>query len=97
MVILAGLSMATFRPARQRYDSSGKRNAWNGAYFRVAGRKVAMRKHDKSHHLAGFRVAPFRIFAPITRLYDMAQISNHRVARCVSRSHREHDSVGAML
>jgi len=35
-----------------------------------------MRKHE-SHHLAGFHVAPFRVFAPKTRLYNMAQISYH--------------------
>jgi len=35
-------------------------------------------KTRKSHHLAGFRVAPFRVFAPKTRLYDMAQISQHK-------------------
>jgi len=31
----------------------------------------------KNHHLAGFRVTIFRVFAPKTRLYDMAQISHH--------------------
>jgi len=31
----------------------------------------------KSHLLAGFRLAPFRLFAPKTRLYDMAKIRHH--------------------
>jgi len=36
-------------------NSSRKRNTWNVAYFRVAGRKVAMRKHEK--------VTIWRVFA----------------------------------
>jgi len=36
-------------------------------------------KTRQNHHLAGFRVATFRVFAPKTRLYDMAQINHHTV------------------
>jgi len=36
-------------------------------------------KNPPNHHLAGFRVATFCVFAPKTRLYDMAQISNHNL------------------
>jgi len=41
------------------------------------GPKGRHAKTRNSHHLAGFRVAPFRVFAPKTRVYDMAQISHH--------------------
>jgi len=41
------------------------------------GAKGRHAKTSQSHHLAGFRVATFRVFAPKTRLYDMAQISHH--------------------
>jgi len=34
-------------------------------------------KTRQNHHLAGSRVATFRVFSPKTRLYDMAQISHH--------------------
>jgi len=72
IVILADFRLAT--------NSRWKCNAWKVAHFCVAGQKVAMRKHE-SHHLAGFLVAPFRVFAPKTRLYDMAQISHHNLKR----------------
>ena len=39
---------------------SRKRNAWNVAYFRVAGRTVAMRKHEK---VTIWRVFAWRLFA----------------------------------
>jgi len=38
-VILAGYRMATFPSSGK---DNRKRNTWNVAYFRVAGRKVAM-------------------------------------------------------
>ena len=38
------------------------------------GRHAKTRHH---HHLAGFRLATFRVFAPKTRLYDIAQNSYH--------------------
>ena len=34
-------------------------------------------ENKKNYHLAGFRVAPHRVFAPKIRLNDMAQISHH--------------------
>ena len=40
--------------------SRRKRNAWNVAYFRVAGRMVAMRKHEK---VTIWRVFAWRLFA----------------------------------
>jgi len=43
------------------------------SYLCLARRKVAMRKPAKIKN----RVATFRVFAPKTRLYDMAQISHH--------------------
>jgi len=43
--------------------------AWRGE-----GRHAKTRQN---HHLAGFRMATFRVFAPKTRLYDMAHISHH--------------------
>ena len=46
-------------PCRINVFSGRKRENPPKCDFRVAGRKVAMRKHE-SHHLAGFRVAPFR-------------------------------------
>jgi len=41
------------------------------------GAKGRHAKTRNSHHLSVFRVAPFRNFAPKTRLYDKAQISHH--------------------
>jgi len=35
-------------------------------------------ENPPKHNLAGFRMATFRVFAPKTRLYDMAQISHHK-------------------
>ena len=47
-------------PGKDTTNSSQKRNAWTVAYFRVAGRKVAMRKHEKGTIL---RVFAWRLFA----------------------------------
>jgi len=47
-------------PGKDTTNSSRKRNAWNAAYFRVAGRKVAMRKHEK---VTIWRVFAYRLFA----------------------------------
>ena len=70
--------MATFRPARQRYDKQeAKRRRMKSVLLSCGGAKGRHAKTRKSHHLAGFRVAPFRLFAPKTRLHDMAQISHH--------------------
>jgi len=35
-------------------------------------------ENKKNYHLAGFRVAPYRVFAPKLRLNDMTQISHHK-------------------
>ena len=48
---------------------------------RTLGRHAKTRQN---HHLAGFRVATFRVFAPKTRLYDMAQISHHKIILLIS-------------
>jgi len=52
-------------PGKDTTNSSRKRNAWNVAYDRVAGRKTR-----KSHHLTGFRVVTFRVFAPVWRIFS---------------------------
>ena len=41
------------------------------------GAKGRHAKTRQNHHLAVFRMATFRVFAPKTRLYDMAQISHY--------------------
>ena len=68
MVILAGFHLATFRPARQRYDKQeAKGDAWKVSYFCVAGRKIAMRKHEK---VTIWRVFAWRLFAFSPRKHD---------------------------
>jgi len=42
-------------PGKDTTDGSGKHNAWNVAYFRVVGQKVAIHKHEK--------VTIWRVFA----------------------------------
>jgi len=67
-VILAGCRVATFRPARQRYDKlEAKRRRMKSVVLSCGGAKGRHSKTRKIHHLAGFRVAPFRLFAPKTR------------------------------
>jgi len=56
-------------PGKETTNSSRKRNAWNVAYFRVSGRKVAMRKHEKVTNWRVFAWRPFRIFAPVCRIF----------------------------
>jgi len=61
MVILAGFRVATFRPAWQRYDKQeAKRRRMKSVVLFCGGAKGCHAKTRKSHHLAGFRVAPFR-------------------------------------
>ena len=61
IVILVGFRVATFRPARQRYDKQeAKRRRMNSVVLSYDGAKGRHAKTRKSHHLAGFRVAPFR-------------------------------------
>jgi len=61
MVILAGFRVATFRPARQRYDKQeAKMRRMKSVVLSCGGAKGRHAKTRKSHHLAGFRVAPFR-------------------------------------
>jgi len=61
MVILAGFRVATFRPARQRYDKQeAKRRRMKSVVLSCGGAKDRHAKTRKSHHLAGFRMAPFR-------------------------------------
>jgi len=54
-------------PGENRTNGSRKRNAWNVAYFRVAGRKVAMRKHEK---VIIWRFFAWRFFAFSPRKHD---------------------------
>jgi len=73
MVTFSCFRMATFRPATRKYAT------FHALRFRlpflVSLPGVAKGRHAKirqNHILAGFRVATFRVFAPKTRLYDMA-------------------------
>jgi len=47
-------------PGKDTTHSRRKRNAWNVAYFRVAGWKVAMRKHEE---VTIWRAFAWRLFA----------------------------------
>jgi len=51
-------------PGKDTTNSSRKRNAWNVAYFRVAGRKVVMWKHEKVTIWRVFAWRPFA-FSPL--------------------------------
>ena len=46
-------------------------------FYLPGGAKGRHAKTRQNHHLAGFRVATFRVFAPTTRWNDMAKISHH--------------------
>jgi len=73
LVTFSCFRMATFRPATRKYAT------FHALRFRLLfvvflpgeanGRHAKTRQN---HLLAGFRVATFRVFAPKTRLYDMA-------------------------
>jgi len=68
MVIVAGFRVATFRPARQRYDKQvAEMRRMKSVLLSCGGAKGCHARTRKSDHLAGFRVAPFRLFAPKTR------------------------------
>ena len=78
MVTFSCFRMATFRPATL------KNATFHALRFRLlfvvslpGGAKGRHAKTRQNHHLVDFRVATFRVFAPKTRLYDMAQISHH--------------------
>jgi len=73
MVTISCFRMAAFRPATRKYDT------FHVPPFRllfvVSLPGEAKGRHAKTrqnHLLAGFRVATFRVFAPKTRLNDMA-------------------------
>jgi len=67
-VILAGFHVATVRPARQRYDNQeAKRQRMKSVVLSRGGAKGRHAKTRKSDHLAGCRVAFFRLFTPKTR------------------------------
>jgi len=70
MVTFSCFRMATFRPDTRKYAT------FYALRFRLL-LVVSLPEEAKGRHLAGFRVATFRVFAPKTRLYDMAQISHH--------------------
>ena len=72
--------MAIFCPATRKYAT------FHVLHFQLlfvvslpGGAKGRNAKPRQNHHLAGFRMATFRVFAPKTRLYDMAQISHHTI------------------
>jgi len=78
MVNYSCFRMATFRPAKRKYAT------FHALRFRLlfvvslpGGAKGRHAKTRHHHHLAGFRLATFRVFAPKTRLYDIAQNSYH--------------------
>jgi len=80
MVTFSCFRMATFRPATQKCAT------FHALRFRLlfvvplpGEAKGRNAKPRQNHHLAGFRLATFRVFAPKTRLYDMAQISHHTI------------------
>jgi len=80
MVSFSCFRITTFRPATRKYAT------FHALRFRLlfvvylpGGAKGRQAKPQKTHHLEGFRVALFRVFAPKTRLYDMAQISHHNL------------------
>ena len=65
MVTFSCFRVATFRPARQRYDKQeAKRRNTKSVVLSCGGAKGRHAKTRKSDHLAGFRVAPFRLFRP---------------------------------
>jgi len=73
MVTFSCFRMATFRPTTRKYAT------FHALRFRllfvVSLLGEAKGRHAKTrqyHLMAGFRVATFRVFAPKTRLYDMA-------------------------
>ena len=77
---MALINVSYFRPARQRYDKQeAKRWRMKSVVLSRGGAKGRLAKTRKSDHLAGCRVAPFRLYAPKTRLYDMAQISHYNI------------------
>jgi len=51
-------------PGKDTTNRRRKGDAWKVSYFRVPGRKVAMRKHEK---VTIWRVFAWRLFAPKTR------------------------------
>ena len=61
-----GFSHGDLSPRQEKdtTNSSRKRNAWYVAYFRVAGRKVAMQKHEKVIIWRVFAWRPFA-FSPL--------------------------------
>jgi len=80
MVTFSCFRMAIFRPATRKYAT------FYALRFRLlfvvslpGGAKGRHAKTRQNHHLAGFRMATFRVFALKTCLYDMAQISHHKV------------------
>jgi len=73
MMTCSCFRMATFRPATRKYAT------FHALRFRllfvVSLPGEAKGRHAKTRQnrlLAGFRVATFRVFAPTTRLFDMA-------------------------
>ena len=58
---VAGFRMASFRPARQRYDKQeAKRRNTKSVVLSCGGAKGRHANTRKSDYVAGFRVAPFR-------------------------------------
>ena len=63
IVTFSCFRVATFRPARQRYDKQEAKRRNMKSFVLSCGHA----KTRKSDHLAGFRVATFRLFASKTR------------------------------
>jgi len=68
MVTFSCFRVATFRsPGKDSTNRRRKGDAWKVSYFRVAGRKVAMRKHEK---VTIWRFFAWRHFAFSPRKHD---------------------------
>jgi len=78
MLTFSGFRMATFRPATRKYATFHALCVRLLFVVSLSGEaKGRQAKTRQNHHLAGFRIATFCVFAPKTRLYDMAQIRHH--------------------
>jgi len=82
--LICAISYCRVFGAKRRKGATRKHATIHALRFRLlfvvslpGGAKGRHAKSRQNHHLDGFRVATFRVFAPKTRLYDMAQISHH--------------------
>ena len=78
MMTFSCFRMVIFRPATRKYATLHALRF--RLLFVVSLPGEAKGRHAKTrqnHHLAGFSVTIFRVFAPKTPLYDMTQISHY--------------------